>query len=144
MKIHLYVVLLSLVNFIIFSLVLIFVDLIAMSLSMFPFGFFLPGTLCFLDLGLCFLSCVREVFSCHLFRYFLRSFLSLFSFWPCHTENSGAFNVVPEVSETVLISFHSFFFVLFLCSYFHHSVLQLTFSFFCLSYSVIYSFCYCC
>ena len=39
---------------------------------------YLPGTLfCFLDLGDCFLSHVREVFSNYLFKYFLRSFLSL-------------------------------------------------------------------
>ena len=41
--------------------------------------------------------------------------------------NIGVFNVVPEVSETVLISFHSFFFILFHGSEFHHSVFQVTY-----------------
>ena len=40
--------------------------------------------------------------------------------------NVGVFNVVSEVSETVLISFHSFLFVLFCGSDFHHSVFQVT------------------
>ena len=38
-------------------------------------------SLCFLDLVDCFLFHVREVFSYYLFKYFLRSFLPLFSFW---------------------------------------------------------------
>ena len=50
--------------------------------------------------------------------------------------NVGVFNVVPEVSETVLISFHSLFFILLFGSYFHHSTYQLTYLFFCLSYSI--------
>ena len=54
--------------------------------------------------------------------------------------NVGAFNVVPEVSEMVLISFHSFFFILFHSGDFHHSVFQLTYPFFCLIYSAIDSF----
>ena len=47
-----------------------------MCLSVFLLGFILYGTLCFLDLGYCFLSHVREVFSYYLFKYFLRPFLS--------------------------------------------------------------------
>ena len=35
--------------------------------------------------------------------------------------NVGTFNVVSEVSQIVLISFHSFFFILFYGSDFHHS-----------------------
>ena len=46
--------------------------------------------------------------------------------WDPYKSNVGAFKVVPEVSETVLISFHSFFFILFCFSYFHHSVFQLS------------------
>ena len=52
----------------------------------------------FLDLSDCFLSHVREVFSYYLFEYFLRPFLSLFSFWNPYNVNVGVFNVVPEVS----------------------------------------------
>ena len=82
----------------IFYLFLIFVSLITMCLSVLFLGFILPGTLCFLDLVNYFLSHVREVFSYYLFKYFLRSFLSLFSFWDPYNSNAGAFNVVPEVS----------------------------------------------
>ena len=32
------------------------------------------------------------------FKYFLRPFLSLFSFWDPYDGNVGTFNVVPEVS----------------------------------------------
>ena len=38
--------------------------------------------------------------------------------------NIGVFNGVPEISDTVLISFHSFFFTLFHGSDFNHSVFQ--------------------
>ena len=40
----------------------------------------------------------------------------------------------------VFISFHSFFFILFCGSEFHHSAFQVTYPFFCLSYSAIDSF----
>ena len=66
----------SFVAFHVFSLSLIFVTLINMYLSVFFLGFILYGTLCFLDLGRYFLSHIREVF-CNLFKYFLRTFLSL-------------------------------------------------------------------
>ena len=70
-----------------------FLDLSYMRLSVFP--------------GLeCFLYHVREVFSYYLFKYFLRSF-SLFSFWDPYNMNEGAFNVVPVVSQTALVSSHS-------------------------------------
>jgi hypothetical protein len=36
-------------------------------------------------------------FSYYPFKYFLRSFLSLFSFWDPYNGNTGAFNVVREV-----------------------------------------------
>ena len=60
---------------------LILVILITMCLGVFLFELILFWTLCFLDLGNSFLSQVREVFSYYLFRYFLRPFLCLFSFW---------------------------------------------------------------
>ena len=62
----------------------------------------------FLDLCDCFLSHVREVFSYYLFKYFLQSFLSLFSFWDPYNANVGVFNVVPEVSK-----WSSFLFILY-------------------------------
>ena len=87
------------VVFNILSLSLIFVIFITMYFSVFLPGFILPGTLraCFLDLVDYFLSHFREVFSYYLFKYFLKSVLSLFFIWdPCNA-NVGAHNV-PEVS----------------------------------------------
>jgi len=56
--------------------------------------------------------------------------------------NVGVLIVVPEFSETVLISFHSFFFILLCFSNLHHSTFQLIYPFFHLSYSVIdYLYC---
>ena len=87
-----------------------------------------------------FLSHIREVFNYKLFKYFLSPFLLLFFFWDPYNSNVGAFNVVSEVSETVLSSFHSFFFILLCGSYFHYFIFQLTYPFLCLSYSAIDSF----
>ena len=67
-----------------------------MCLGVFLLGFILSETLCFLDLVDYFLSRVRGVFSYYLFKYFLESFLSLFSFWDPYKANVGAFNVVSE------------------------------------------------
>ena len=66
-------------------------------------------SLCFLDLVDYFLSDVQKVFSCYLFKYFLGSFLSLFSFWDSCSENVGAFNVVPEVFRLFFTYFCSLF-----------------------------------
>ena len=46
--------------------------------------------------------------------------------------NTGAFNIVPGVSEAILNSFYSFPFILLFSSYFYHSIFQLTYMFFCL------------
>ena len=113
MGIPLYVICcLSLAAFNIFSLYLIFDSLINMCLSVFLFGFILYGTLHFLDLIDYFLSHVREGYYYNLFKYFLRPFLFLFFLWDHYNSNVGAFNIVPEVSETVLNSFRSFFCIL--------------------------------
>ena len=53
--------------------------------------------LCFLDLVDYFLSHVGEVFSSYLFKYFLGSLFTLFSFWDHNNVNPDAFDVVPEV-----------------------------------------------
>ena len=50
-----------------------------------------------LNLGDCFLLHAREFFSYYLFKYFLRSFLSLFCFWDSYNENVGVFDIVSEV-----------------------------------------------
>ena len=46
----------------------------------------------------------------------------------------------PEVSKAVFISFHSFLYILFCGSDFHHSVLQVIYPSFCLSYFAIDTF----
>ena len=105
-----------------------------MSWRVSPWIYPLWDSLRFLDLIEYFLSHSREVFNYNLFKYFLSPFLFLFFFWDPYNSNVGAFNVVPEVSETVLSFFHSFSFILFCSSEFHHSVFQVTYP---LSASVI-------
>ena len=60
-------------------------------------------------------------------------------FWDPYNLNLDAFDIVPEVSETILSSFHSFNFILLFRSYFHHFIFQLTDSFFYFKYSAINS-----
>ena len=79
------------------------------------------------------------IFNYNLFKFFLIPFLFLF-FWDPYNLNVGAFDVVPEVSEVILSSFHSFYFMLLFRSYFHHFIFQLIDSFFCFRYSAIDSF----
>ena len=130
----------SLAAFNMFSLYLIFDSLINMCLGLSPRIYPVWNSLCSLDLIDHLLSHVREVFNYYLFKYFLSPFLFLFFFWEPYNSNGGAFNVVPEVSEIVLNSFQSFFFILFCGSYFHYFIFQVTYPFFCLSYSAIDSF----
>ena len=66
----------------------------------------------FLDLGDYSLSHFREVFNYYLLKDFLMVFLFVFFFWDTYDSNAGAFNIVPEVSEVVLMSFNSFTFFL--------------------------------
>ena len=69
------------------------------------------SSLHFLNLVDFFLSQVRGDFSYYVFKYFLRSFFSLLSFWhPCNVK-AGAINIFLEVSKVVFISFYSFFFL---------------------------------
>ena len=91
------------------SLCLIFVNLINMCLRVFLLGFPVWDSLGSLDLGDYFLPHFREVFGNYL-KYFLMVSLFFFFFWNSYDSNIGAFNIVPEVSEIVLISFNSFFF----------------------------------
>ena len=109
----------SLAAFNICSLCLIFVNLINMCLVVFlPWVYPVWNSLGFLDLGDYFLPHFREVFNYYL-KYFLMAFLFVFFFWDSYYLNVGAFNIVPEVSEVVLISFNLFFslFHLFLSFY---------------------------
>ena len=102
-----------------------------MSWHVSPWIYPVWDSLCFLDLINYFLSHIREVLNYTLFKYFLSPFLVLFFFWDPYHSNVGAFNVVPEVFETVLNSFHSFFFILLCSSYFHYFIFQVTYLFFC-------------
>ena len=129
----------SLAAFNILSLCLVFVSLISMCLACFSLGLSCMGL--FVPLGLdYFLSYVGEIFNYNLFKNFLMPFLFLFFFRDPYNSNVVTFDIVPEVSETVLSSFHSFYFILFFRSYFHHFIFQLTDSLFCFRYSAIDSF----
>ena len=64
-------------------------------------------------------------------------FLFVFFFWDSYDSNVEGFNIVPEVSEVVLIAFNSFFVFLLYVIYFHHSIFHLTYPIFCLSYSTV-------
>ena len=61
--------------------------------------------------------------------------LSLFSCWEPKNANVGVFNVVPR-SQTIFLSFHSFSFLLFHGSDFHHSVSNSLF--FCLTFCYLF------
>ena len=89
-----------------FLLILFFFFLSASSISHGVMG---PDAM-ILDLGDYFLPHCREVFNYYLLKYFLMVFLFVFFFWDSYDSNVGAFNIVPEGSEVVLISFNSFFF----------------------------------
>ena len=77
-----------------------------MSWRVSPWIYPVWDSLHFLELIDCFLSHIAEVFNYNIFKYFLSPFLFLF-FWDPYNSNVGVFNVDPEVSETVLNSFHS-------------------------------------
>ena len=121
----------SLAAFNICSLCLTFVNLINMSLRVFYIGYPIWNSLGFLDLGDYFLPHFREVFNYYLLKDFLMDFLSVF-FWDSYDLNVGAFNIVLEVSDIVLISFNSFFFFPLGFIYFYHSIFYFTNPIFCL------------
>jgi len=68
----------------------------------------------FVPLGLdwLFFFHVGEIFNYNIFKKFLIPFLLLFFFWDPYYSNVDVFDIVPEVSETILGSFHSFYFIL--------------------------------
>ena len=101
----------SLAAFNICSLCLIFVSLINKLIKFWvvlPWVYPVLDSLGFLNLGDYFLPLFREVFNYYLLEYFLMAFLFVFFFWDFYDSNVGAFDIVPEVSEIVLISFNSF------------------------------------
>ena len=106
-----------------------------MSLGVSPWVYRIWDPLSFLHLGGYFLPHFREVFNYYLLKYFLLPFIFVFFFWDSYS-NVGAFNIVPEVTEVVLISFSFFFFPLCFI-YLHHLIFHLTYPISCLSYSTI-------
>ena len=100
----------SLASFNICSLCLIFVSLINMSQGALPLVYPVWDSLGFLDLGDYFLPHFRDVFNHYLLKYFLIVFIFVFLSWDFYDLNVGVFDIIPEVSEVVLISFNSFFF----------------------------------
>ena len=119
----------SLAAFNFLSLCLVFVSLISMYLGVFLLGFILYGTLCASWTCLVISFSMLGEFSTIISLKFSHTFF-LFFFWDLYNSNVGVFDMVPEVSETVLSFFHSFYFILFFRSYFHHFIFQLTDSFF--------------
>ena len=76
---------------------------------------------------------VNEVFNYNLFKDMLRPFLFFSDYY---IANVAVFNVFLWVWDCS--HFFSFFFAfLFHSTYFHHCIFQLTYPFFCISYSVI-------
>ena len=119
-------------------LCLVFVSLISMCCGMFLLGFILYGTLCLLDLTISFSMLGK-------FSTIIFSKVFLYPFFFSSSSGTPIIQmlvclILSEVSETILSSFHSFFFILFFRSYFHHFIFQLTDSFFCFRYSAIDSF----
>ena len=102
------------------SLCLIFVNLINMCLWVFPWVYPVWESLGFLVWGDYFLPHFREVFNYYLLKDFHMVFLFVFFFWDSYDSNVGVFNIVPEVSEVVLISLNSFF----LCASFISTILS--------------------
>ena len=80
-----------------------------MSWGVSPWVYSVWDSLGFLDLVDYFLPHFRDVFNYYLPKYFLMDFLFIFFFWDSCDLNVGAFNIVPEVSEVVLISFILFY-----------------------------------
>ena len=128
----------SLAAFNICYLCLIFVNLInKLSWGFLPWVYPVWDSPSFLDLDGYFLTHFREVFNYYLLKYFLISFLFVFFFWDTYDSNVLVFSIAPEISGVIFISFNSFLFFPLCFIYFHHSIIYLTYPFFCLSYSTV-------
>ena len=129
----------SLAAFNICSLCLIFVNLINMCLGVFRLGFILFEALwvswTWVIISFPILGKFSTIISSSIFSWSF--FFFFFFFWDSYDSNVGAFNIVPEVSEVVLISFNSFFFFPLCFIYLHHSIFHLNYPIFCLSYSTV-------
>ena len=127
----------SLAAFNILSLCLVFGSFISMYLGVFFLGLSCKGLFVPLELIDYFLFHPGNIFNYNLFKSFLIPFLFLFFFLDPYNSNIAVFDIVPEVSEIILSSFHSFYFILLFGSYCHHFIFQLTDSFFCFRYFAI-------
>ena len=100
----------SVAAFNICSLCLIFVNLINTCLGVFCLGFILFGSLWvswnWVIISLPILGTFSTIISSSIFSW---SFFVIF-FWDSYDLNVGVFNIVPEVSEVVFITFNSLFF----------------------------------
>ena len=103
-----------------------------MSWGVSPWVYPVLDSLGFLKLGGYFLPHFREFFNYYLLKYFLAPFLFVSFFWDSYDSNVAAMNIDPEVSDVVLISFNSFFFLTLCFIYFYHSIFYLTYLIFCL------------
>ena len=94
-------------------LCLVVFSLISMCLGMSLLGFILYGTLCASHTWLAISFSMLGKFSTIIAsKKSLIPFLFLFFFWDPYNSNVGPFNLVPDVSETILSSFNSFYFIL--------------------------------
>ena len=75
-----------------------------MSRGVSPWVYPVWDSLGFLDLSDYFLPHFKEVFNYYLLPYFLMVFLFVFFFWDSYDSTVWEFDIVPEVSEIVLIS----------------------------------------
>ena len=94
-----------------------------MSWCVSPWVYPVWDSFCLLDLIDYVLFHVGEIFNYNLFKNFLIPFFLVF-FRDPYNSNVGTLDIVPEISETILSSFHSFYFSLFFRSYFHHFIFQ--------------------
>ena len=83
-----------------------------MSWQVSPWVYPVWDSLCLLDLIDYLLFHVEEIFDYNLLKNFLILFLFLFFWDPYKYSNGGAFDIVSEVSQAILSSFHSFYFIL--------------------------------
>ena len=99
-----------LASFNIHFLSLIFLNMITTYSDMFLFGFILPRGLCisltWVTVSFPMLRKLSDNAYSNIFSLLFLGPFSLFSFKDPYNVNVDTFNVVPEVSETVLISFH--------------------------------------
>ena len=102
-----------------------------MSWGVLPWVYPVCDSLGFLYLGDYFLPHFREVFNYYLLEYFSWLFVCLLV--DSYDSNVGAFQIVPEVPEVVLIFF--FFSLCFI--YFYHSIFYLSYPIFCLHYCTV-------